>query len=201
MERGLLLLSGGLDSPVAGHRIAAQGFDVASVHFSLEPWTDDKPETKSRTLADHLDLGPVTVVDLEEASVALAKVDHRLYFVLSKRMMARVAARVADERDASFLVTGENLGQVSSQTMQNLAVIDEAVDLPVVRPLLCWDKEEIVAEAKRIGSYDIAVGPEHCDALGPEHPATAATLTEVRRVEERLDLEALTERSLARVRT
>lgn len=198
MDRGLLLLSGGIDSPVAGDVVQRQGVDLASVHFSLEPWTDDVPELKSRKLADALDLGPVTVVSLDEASAVLARAEHRLYFVLSKRLMLRVADRIADEQGRGLLVTGENLGQVSSQTLENLAVIDAAVDRPVVRPLLGWDKVEIVDEAKAIGTYEVAKGPEHCDALGPTKPSTRAELAAVEAVEAEIDVDGLVEASLAR---
>lgn len=198
MDRGLLLLSGGIDSPVAGDVVQRQGCDLASVHFSLEPWTDDAPERKSHKLADALDLGPLTVVSLDEASAILAQAEHRLYFVLSKRLMLRVADRIADEQDRDVLVTGENLGQVSSQTLRNLAVVDDAVDRPVIRPLLGWDKVDIVDEAKEIGTYGIAKGPEHCDALGPSKPSTHASIDEVEAVESEVDLDRIVEETLAR---
>lgn len=198
MDRGLLLLSGGIDSPVAGDVVQRQGVDLASVHFSLEPWTDDEPERKSRAVADRLDLDPLTVISLDEASAVLAKARHRLYFVLSKRLMLRVADRIAEAQGREVLVTGENLGQVSSQTLANLAVVDAAVDRPVLRPLLGWDKVDIVDRAKAIGTYGIASGPEHCDALGPTRPSTRASLREVEAAEAEVDVDELVDRTLAR---
>lgn len=200
-DAGLLLLSGGIDSPVAGHLVRAQGHPLEAVHFSLVPFTEDEPEVKARALADRIGVDPLHVVPLGEASAALAQADHHLYFVLSKRLMVRTASRLARERGLSFLVTGENLGQVSSQTLGNLTAIDRAADLPVVRPLLGWDKQEIIAEAKALGTFDVSVGPEHCDALGPERPETWASMEAVEAAEARLDVEALVEQALAGVRT
>lgn len=189
--RGLLLLSGGIDSPVAGHLLQQRGAELEALHVSLEPFTDNSPELKARALAKQLGLGAFAVVRGADANAALAQADHRRYFVLSKRLMLRCAERLAPQRGASFLATGENLGQVSSQTLANLAAIDAAVKLPVFRPLLGLDKVEIVALAGRIGTLATSQGPELCDVLGPKHPATRASAEEAAQAEARLDYEAL----------
>jgi thiamine biosynthesis protein ThiI len=188
----LLLLSGGIDSPVAAHALQEQGARVVPVHFSQEPFTDGAAQAKARDQADHLDLEPPPVAPAGPALGTLAReCDHGLYFVLQKRLMIRAADALAGEHGLDVLATGENMGQVSSQTLQNLRVVDEAADRPVVRPLVGWNKQEIVDRARSIGTYEIAEGPELCDQLGPDHPSTAATLEEVEAQEARVDVAGL----------
>jgi thiamine biosynthesis protein ThiI len=189
--KGLLLLSGGIDSPVAAHLLQRQGAELDAVHVSLEPYTDASPEAKARALARALGIRAIAVVPGGEANAALAQADHKRYFVLSKRFMLRCAERLAPARGASFLATGENLGQVSSQTLANLAAIDGAVTLPVFRPLLSLDKTEIIRIAERLGTLKTSEGPELCDVLGPRYPATRASAEEARRAEGKVDLEDL----------
>jgi len=193
-ERALLLLSGGIDSPVAGHLMAERGLRLDAVHFSLEPITDDAATVKSRKLAQVVGLGRlyVAIVGPAFADIA-ARCNRRLYFVLTKRMMVRCAEALARREGHRFLVTGENLGQVSSQTLANLAVIDAAATIPVLRPLIGFDKREIIDLAKRIGTYAISEGPEICDLLGPPHPATHARIAVVEGEEAKLDVPRLVE--------
>lgn len=201
MARALLLLSGGIDSPVAGRLLQEQGIDLEAVHFSLEPFTDKSGEEKAAALARHLGLPRLHVVAAGPLFAQLTKrADPRLYFVLSKRLMARTAGALAPELDCEAIATGENLGQVSSQTLPNLANIDMAAPLPVLRPLLAYDKVDIVDLARDFGTYDISVGPEICDVLGPSHPSTGATRARVEKEEGRLDVETLVRDGLASVR-
>lgn len=201
LKRALLLLSGGIDSPVAGHLLQRSGFALEALHFGLEPFTDSSPETKSAALAAKLGLPRMHVCDAGPVFQEFTKsCPHPLYFVLSKRMMVRVASRVADDLGCGFLATGENLGQVSSQTLPNLAAIDAAAAKSVLRPLVAYDKLDIVRVAERIGTFEISKGPEMCDVLGPKHPETAAQLAAVEAAERKVDLAALTERALAAVR-
>ncbi|MHB8606149.1 MAG: asparagine synthase-related protein [Thermoplasmatota archaeon] len=191
-RRALLLLSGGIDSPVAGHVLREQGFALEAVHFSLEPFTDDAAEEKAARLAAHIGISRLTVVPAGPLFAELTKhADHRLYFVLSKRLMVRIAAELARSRGIPFLATGENLGQVSSQTLTNLAAIDAAAPIPVLRPLLALDKLDIVRVAERIETFEISKGPEVCDVLGPKYPSTSARLDRVLTEEARLDIAAL----------
>lgn len=194
----ILLLSGGFDSPVAGHLLRAHGWRLDAVHFSLEPFTDDASRRKAVQLAAHLGIPRLTIIPLGSL---LAEVSQRCdagsYFVLQKRFMVRLAERVARRAGARALVTGENLGQVSSQTLTNLAAIDAAATLPVLRPLLGLDKTDIVARARHIGTYEASCGPEICDTLGPRHPRTAVSLSRVLSEESKLDVEALVRRGLA----
>jgi len=190
--KALLLLSGGFDSPIAGHLMQRKGLEVLALHFSLEPVTDDASVTKAKKLAAGLDFGGLFVVRAGDAFKEIVKrTRHALYFVLSKRLMMRVASEVARREGCTYLITGESLGQVSSQTLANLSVIDTAASVPVLRPLIGFDKQEIIDRARALGTYDISVGPELCDVLGPEHPRTRATPDEVARAESNLDVAGL----------
>ncbi|HKZ99756.1 MAG TPA: hypothetical protein VJ326_09245 [Thermoplasmata archaeon] len=189
---GVLLLSGGFDSPVAGHLLGRQGLRLVAAHFSLEPITDDAAAVKSRKLASLLGIRALYVVRVGEAFAEVAqKCERRFYFVLTKRLMVRLADGLADREAADVLVTGENLGQVSSQTLASLRVIDAVARRPVLRPLIGFDKQEIVDRAKAIGTYEISKGPEICDLLGPAAPATHARLEQVLEEEAKLDIARL----------
>lgn len=203
MTRALLLLSGGFDSVVAGHLLREQGVALEAVHFSLEPFTDASAEEKAARLAAHLGIARLHVVAAGPLFAELTKkADQRLYFILSKRLMARVAGQMAPTLACEAIATGENIGQVSSQTLPNLASIDRASSLPVLRPLLAYDKVDIVDMAREIGTYEISVGPEVCDVLGPNHPSTGAALERVEKEEGKLDVADLVRRGVlsARVR-
>src|SRR5213594_48371 len=158
--RGVLLLSGGFDSPVAGHLMARQGLDLIAAHFSLEPITDDAAAMKARTLCGILGIPSLCVVRVGEAFAEVAqKANRRFYFILTKRLMIRLADAIADLESAEVLVTGENLGQVSSQTVASLRAIDAVAHHPILRPLIGFDKQEIVDRAKAIGTYEVSKGP------------------------------------------
>lgn len=199
--RALLLLSGGIDSPVAGHLMASCGLEVLGVHFSLEPITDDAAAKKSRLLAEKLGLRRLFVVPVGPAFAEVANAcDRRLYFVLTKRLMVRIAEAIARREGCDFLLTGESLGQVSSQTLQNLRAIDQATGLVVLRPLFGFDKSETIRVAKEIGTYAISEGPEICDLLGPPHPATRASLPWVLEMESKIDVGRLVGEALSKER-
>jgi tRNA uracil 4-sulfurtransferase len=190
--KGVLLLSGGFDSPVAGRLMTDQGFVLTAVHFSLEPITDDGSSIKSRKLMGLLRLPTLHVIRVGEAFAEVAHAcNRRFYFVLTKRLMVRLADAIADRESADVLITGENLGQVSSQTLANLRAIDEVARRPVLRPLIGMDKQEIVDRARTIGTYEISKGPEICDLLGPPRPATHARSEQIVGEEARLDIGAL----------
>ncbi len=193
----LLLLSGGFDSPVAGQMARDHGFGLEAVHFSMEPVTDDASSRKSTELARMLGVERLTVVPIGRPLAEIARVCRpRAYFVLQKRFMYRLAARIARRKGSRFLVTGENLGQVSSQTLVNLGAIDAVAELPVLRPLLGLDKTQIIDLARRLGTFELSKGPEVCDVLGPKHPSTSVALEHVVEEEAKLDLEGLLEQAL-----
>src|SRR2546425_10668967 len=200
-ERALLLLSGGIASPFAGRLMARRGLDVLAVHFSLEPITDDAAAVKSRRLAEKLGMSKLVVVTVGPAFAEIAKTcDLRLYFVLSKRLMVRIAEAIARREGCVYLLTGESLGQVSSQNLQNPRAIDAAPSMVVLRPLIGFDKEETVRIAREIGTFAISEGPEICDLLGPSHPATKASLDQVLAEEARVDVDRLVRDALAGAR-
>ncbi len=192
VRAGVLLLSGGFDSPVAGHLMARQGLGLVAAHFSLEPITDDAAEVKTRALCGIIGVPTLYVVRVGEAFAEVAHgANLRFYFILTKRIMVRLADAIADREGAEVLVTGENLGQVSSQTLASLRAIDAVARRPIIRPLIGFDKQEIVDRAKAIGTYEVSKGPEICDLLGPPRPATHARLDQILEEEAKLPLDRL----------
>src|SRR5207253_4778134 len=191
-RKGILLLSGGFDSPVAGHRRSRQGLGLVAAHFSLEPITDDAAAVKARTLCGLLEIGSLYVVRVGEAFAEVAHAaNRRFYFILTKRLMIRLADAIGDREGAEVLVTGENLGQVSSQTLASLRAIDAVARRPVLRPLIGFDKQEVVDRARAIGTYEVSKGPEICDLLGPSRPSTHARMDQILGEEVNLDPERL----------
>jgi thiamine biosynthesis protein ThiI len=196
--RVLLLLSGGIDSPVAGLRMMRRGCRVDALHFHSVPYLDRSSQDKARRLAAVLarGQGPVrlSMVAFGPVQSQIVRfVPRPLRVVLYRRMMMRIASRMARRAGLAALVTGESLGQVASQTMTNMAVIAEAATVPVLRPLVGMDKLEITDYARRADTYPISIIPDQdcCSLFVPKHPATAASLAEVARAEEELDVEGL----------
>jgi len=174
-----LLLSGGIDSPVAGYLAQKRGSRLNAVYFHSFPYTGEGAKQKVVDLARELGrvqggirLSVIPFTALQEAFRANA--NPRLLVLLYRRAMMRIACRVAEKEGALALATGENLGQVASQTLENLGTIEDAADRPVLRPVIAFDKAEIVALAKRIGTYDISVQPfeDCCSLFVPRHPVT-----------------------------
>lgn len=197
-DKGVLLLSGGFDSPVAGHLMSKQGLYLVAAHFSLEPITDDAAAMKARALSGILGLRRLYVVRVGESFAGIAHAaNRRFYFVLTKRLMVRLADAIADREGASVLVTGENLGQVSSQTLASLRAIDAVARRPILRPLIGFDKQEIVDRAKALGTYEVSKGPEICDLLGPPRPSTHARLDQILAEESKLQPDRLVAECLA----
>lgn len=174
--KAVLLLSGGFDSPVAAKMLQDQGVELVALHGSFEPVTDNASVVKAEALARILGLKKLYVAKIGEALARIPhdKDAHRHYFLLQKRLLYRLADQLADEVGADILATGENMGQVSSQTLPNLVSLDVVARRPVIRPLLGMDKGEIIDLAKAWGTHDTSLGPELCDLLGPKHPATTA---------------------------
>ncbi|MFN0059113.1 MAG: tRNA uracil 4-sulfurtransferase ThiI [Planctomycetota bacterium] len=195
-----LLLSGGIDSPVAGERLLKRGCELRFIHFHSAPFTSRASQEKA------VDLAHALCRDRVESSlylVALGDVQRRiatdapeeLRVVLYRRAMVRIAERIALQCGCMALATGDVIGQVASQTLPNLHVVDRAVPMSILRPLLSFDKYEIRALAERIGTYEISVLPDAdcCTYLMPRNPRTHAKLWEVEKVEATLDLEPLLE--------
>jgi thiamine biosynthesis protein ThiI len=193
--RGLLLLSGGIDSPVAGWLAAKRGLAMDAVYFHSPPYIGEKSRDKvlalGRLLARFQALDSVTIVNFTDVQKRLREAGAaEIAVVLYRRMMMRIADAVADGVEADALVTGENLGQVASQTIQNLTVIDAAARRLVMRPLVTYDKMETTALARRIGTLDTSVLPfaDCCSLFVPEHPSTGARAVDAERAEAKLDV-------------
>lgn len=195
--KGILLLSGGIDSPVAGYLVQQRNIDLIAVHFSQEPFTDHGAKVKSRQCAEELGIKKIIEISFGDILAEIVKkCRHKYYYIISRRLMLRVAQAIAFREGCSFLVTGESIGQVGSQTLSNLSVTDQAVSLPVIRPLLGFDKNETIRVAEQIHTYDISAGPEMCSLLGPKHPATHSSMTVVEKEEEQLDIPELIAQAL-----
>jgi thiamine biosynthesis protein ThiI len=196
--RVLALLSGGIDSPVAAWRLMKRGCTVSLANFHAFPLQDRTMIDKARDLARVLTryqlrtrLILVPFAPVQQTIVASSPAPLRV--VLYRRFMLRIAEALAHRHGAKALVTGESLGQVASQTLDNMIVIGEATRLPVLRPLIGMDKEEITNEARRIGTFTVSTLPDQdcCQLFVPSSPATAAKLVEVQRAEGALDVAAL----------
>jgi thiamine biosynthesis protein ThiI len=194
------LLSGGIDSPVAAWRMMRRGCKVQFVHFHSYPILSRASQDKARQLArlltrfqyrSRLFLVPFGEI---QQQVVLA-VAPPLRVVIYRRLMMRIAERIARLNRAQALITGDVVGQVASQTLENMATIGDVVDMPVLRPLVGMDKDEITAEAQRLGSYPISIIPDQdcCTLFTPKHPATKAKRSEVERAEEGLPIEEIVE--------
>jgi len=196
--RVMALLSGGIDSPVAAWRLMKRGCTVALVHFHAFPLQDhttiDKVRELARVLARYQFRSRLLLVPFGTVQQTIvASTPAPLRVVLYRRFMVRIAETLAPRVRAKALVTGESLGQVASQTLDNLSVIDEAACGPVLRPLIGMDKDEITKQARRLGSFEISTLPDQdcCQLFVPKSPATAARLHEVRAAEAGLDVAGL----------
>ncbi|MBS3126688.1 7-cyano-7-deazaguanine synthase [Candidatus Woesearchaeota archaeon] len=172
MEKAIALISGGIDSPVSIH-LMKNRVEIIAAHFHQEPLSDKKEVEKVKELVKLLGVRKIYLVPFVEVLKQLVeKCSHRNYFILSKIMMFKTAEVIAGKENAKYLITGENLAQVSSQTLSNLTTITKHVKMEILRPLLTFDKQEIIEIAKEIGTYEISKGPEICCLLGPKSPAT-----------------------------
>ncbi|GAV31403.1 tRNA 4-thiouridine synthase [Coriobacteriaceae bacterium EMTCatB1] len=205
--RVVALLSAGIDSPVAAWRIIRRGAVVVGVHFSGRPHTDASSEEAVTEIGRVLErtggLGRIYVVrfgDLQREISLAAPPDLRV--LLYRRLMVRVAERIADEERAKALVTGESLGQVASQTLENIAAIDAVARRPVFRPLIGSDKQEIAAEARRIGTFEISTRPQTdcCTLFMPRTPETHARIEEVDAAESLLEVERMVSDAVSSMR-
>jgi thiamine biosynthesis protein ThiI len=192
------LLSGGIDSPVAAWRMMKRGCRVVFVHFHSVPYLPPTSQAKARALverltewqyASRLHLVPFGEIQRE----VVLGVPPPLRVIVYRRLMVRIAETIARRSGARALTTGESLGQVASQTLDNLARVDEAATLPVLRPLIGMDKLEITTQAQRLGTFEISIEPDAdcCTLFTPRHPSTRASAEEIATAEARLDLDRL----------
>ena len=206
--RGLLLLSGGIDSPVAGYMMAKRGVRLDAVHFESFPYTSERAREKvlelARIVSEYAGDIYVHVVSLTHIQEELVKACEEDYFtLLLRRYMMTIAERIANMKGCTALITGESLGQVASQTMQALGVTDAAVSLPVFRPCIGMDKEEIVTIARKIDTFETSIQPyeDCCTVFTPKHPKTKPELEKVLVQENKLDFAALVEEAMGTMYT
>ena len=198
------LLSGGIDSPVSSYMIAKRGVQLELLHFASSPYTSEQAREKVLQLAQELTVwcGRLTVhvvpfTEIQEEIRRKCPEDH--FTLIMRRFMMRLGDRLAHELACKAIVTGESLGQVASQTIQALVVSDDVATLPVLRPLIGMDKEEIVRIARHVGTFDTSILPyeDCCTVFTPRHPKTKPNLEEVREYEAALDIDALCDKALA----
>ena len=200
-EKALLLLSGGIDSPIAGIVAKENNFDLIAIHFSQTPFTDSTPEKKSIASAKKLGLGELIIVEAGEELKNIAdKTFREYYFVLMKRFFVKVSEKVAKKNKVKFLLTGESLGQVSSQTLSNLNTINLATRVEILRPLLFLDKQDIIDMSKKNDFYNISTGKEMCDALASGKPKTITHINDVLQEERKCKMDELVESALKKIR-
>lgn len=191
--KGALMLSGGIDSPVAGWLAMKRGIKLVAIHFHSFPFTSERAKEKvldlSKVLAGYGGKFPVYVVPFTEIQRQIkTQCPEVLYVTIMRRMMYRIAETICEREQCSSIFTGENLGQVASQTIESMAVIQEVVNLPVLRPVITMDKTEIIDIAKKIGTFDISIRPyeDCCTIFVPKHPAIKPRLKDVEAAEKYL---------------
>ncbi|MBR4014026.1 MAG: tRNA 4-thiouridine(8) synthase ThiI [Clostridia bacterium] len=206
--RGLLLLSGGIDSPVAGYMIAKRGVRIDAVHFESFPYTSERAREKvlelARIVSEYAGDIYVHIVSLTHIQEELVKACEEDYFtLLLRRYMMTIAEKVARSHNCSALITGESLGQVASQTMQALGVTDACVNMPVFRPCIGMDKEEIVQISRKIGAFETSIQPyeDCCTVFTPKHPRTKPELEKVLAQENKLPFDELVEEAMGTLYT
>ncbi len=202
--RALLLLSGGIDSPVAGAMMAKRGVIISAIHFQSPPYTSERALIKVERLAAKMTehCGQITLFTVPFTEIQEAIRDNcpeELFTLIMRRLMMEIAQRVAEGYGFQALVTGESIGQVASQTMSALVTTDAVCRIPVFRPCICLDKKEIVDISYRIGTFDISIEPyeDCCTVFTPKHPKTQPTLDEVKKAQAMFDFEPLIEKAVS----
>jgi len=205
-SRAALLLSGGIDSPVAGYMVAKRGVLLESIHFFSHPYTSQRAKEKVLELAGLLSVYTggmkVHIVPFTDIQLEIKKKCPEEYLtIIMRRFMMRIAEKIARKNKLSALVTGESIGQVASQTVEALGVTNDAVSMPVFRPVIGMDKEEIVTIARDIGTFDTSILPyeDCCTVFTPKHPQTKPKLEKVKEYEKVLDIETLVDEAVAGV--
>ena len=196
--KGMILMSGGIDSPVAAFMMAKRGMSIEAVHFHSYPYTSQRAQEKVedlvKVLAGYMGTVRMHVVNLlpiQEQIVKNCPEDETTLLV--RRFMMRIAEKIAEKNKCMMLITGEDLGQVASQTAEALVVTDKVVEMPVMRPLIAMDKVDIMDKAREIGTYDISIQPyeDCCTVFLPKHPVTKPKLAKIEKSESALDVDAL----------
>ncbi|WP_313343391.1 tRNA uracil 4-sulfurtransferase ThiI [Sedimentibacter sp.] len=196
--KALLLLSGGIDSPVAGYMIAKRGVEISALYFHTYPFTSERANEKVKRLKEILEeyCGTIKLYSINLLDVHKAIKEHcreEETTILARRFMMRIAERIAEENGLEMLITGESLGQVASQTMKSMIVIENSIGMPILKPVIGMDKTEIMDRAKEIGTYETSILPydDCCSVFAPSHPLINPKLDSILISEERLNVEEL----------
>jgi len=196
--RAAILISGGIDSPVAAWMMVKRGVELTAVHFASPPYTSERAEqkvvdllTKVSDYSGRMKMFTVGFAKVQEQ--IMEKCPEELFTIIMRRFMMRVTEILAQQEKCSAMITGESLGQVASQTIQAIACTDAAAEMPVFRPLIGMDKSEIVAISQRIDTYNTSIEPyeDCCTVFTPKHPRTRPNLKDILVAEKALDAEAL----------
>lgn len=202
--KGLVLLSGGIDSPVAAWMMAKRGMMIEAVHFHSYPYTSPRAQEKVEDLAKivasycgSFKMHVINILPIQEQIVKNCPEAETTIHV--RRFMMRIAEKIAEKNSAMMLITGENLGQVASQTAEALVVTDNCVNMPVMRPLIAMDKIDIIAKAQEIGTFETSIEPyeDCCTVFLPKHPTTKPQLDKIEISDSKLDIDALVESAIA----
>ncbi|QQK07438.1 tRNA uracil 4-sulfurtransferase ThiI [Miniphocaeibacter halophilus] len=201
--RGLLLLSGGIDSPVAGFLLAKRGVEISALHFHSYPFTSDRSVEKVKDLAKLLSYytGKITMYSINLLPIQKEineKCREREMTILSRRFMMRIGEKLSQKYEYDALITGESLGQVASQTIQGVSVINQAVEMPILRPLIAMDKTEIIEISREIGTYETSILPfeDCCTVFLPRRPVTKPRLRDIQASEKNLDVDKLVDEAI-----
>lgn len=201
--KGLLLLSGGIDSPVAGFIMAKRGVQISGLHFHSYPFTSLRAEQKIFDLANILSIytGPMKIYSVNLLNIQKEinkKCAPEEMTIISRRFMMKIAERLSEENEYNALITGENLGQVASQTIYSINVINRAVQMPILRPLIGMDKVDIIRWAKDIETFETSIIPfeDCCSVFLPKHPLTRPKIDEIEKSEMALEVEELVEEAI-----
>ena len=201
--RALNMLSGGIDSPVAGYMMAKRGLEISAIHFVSPPYTSERAKQKVIDLAQkmcsycgRIKLHIVPFTEIQEAIRDQCPED--LFTIIMRRYMMKIACRVARLNECEALITGESVGQVASQTIQAIACTNEVCDMPVLRPVIGMDKDEIVLISRKIDTFETSILPyeDCCTVFTPKHPRTKPQLKFVKYAEEQMDSEQLIQRAI-----
>lgn len=205
--RGLLLLSGGIDSPVAGFLMAKRGVDIDCIHFHSYPFTSERAEEKIYDLARIMAryTGPMKIFSINllniQKEIGRSCPEDEMT-IISRRFMMRIAEKLAAPRGYDALITGENLGQVASQTIQSVDVINRSVEMPILRPLIGMDKVDIIKWSKDIETYETSIQPfeDCCSVFLPKHPVTKPKIVDILNSESNLDIDGMIEDALSNLK-
>ncbi|QHF54808.1 MULTISPECIES: tRNA uracil 4-sulfurtransferase ThiI [Streptococcus] len=202
--KGMLMLSGGIDSPVAGYLALKRGVEIEALHFASPPYTSPGALKKAHDLTRKLTAfgGNITFIEVPFTEIQeeiKEKAPEAYLMTLTRRFMMRIADRVRQERGAMVIVNGESLGQVASQTLESMQAINAVTNTPIIRPVVTMDKLEIIEIAQEIDTFDISIQPfeDCCTIFAPDRPKTNPKIKNVEQYESRMDVEALVERAVA----